>query len=199
MTDIALFPETDSPAAGWWEALWPEPARVIASVGIQPAMSVLDLCCGDGWFTLPMARAAQRVFAIDADTKRLAVARHRLNEAGLKNCSFLESDAYHAPDALDEDKVDFVFLANVLHGVPERPRLMRSVSGSLKPGGHLAVINWHARPREKTKVLGEPRGPSTESRMTAPDTIATVEEGGFRLANFAEVSPHHYAAIFKRT
>jgi ubiquinone/menaquinone biosynthesis C-methylase UbiE len=197
MTDIALFADTDVPAAGWWEALWPEPARVIASVGIQSGMSVLDLCCGDGWFTLPIARVAQRVFAIDAGQGRLAMARHRLNEAGFRNCAFLESDAYEASDALD-DPVDFVFLANVLHGVPDRARLLRSIAGSLRPGGYLAVVNWHARAREKTKVLGEPRGPATTSRMTAPDTIAVVEAAGFQLANFAEVSPHHYAAMFTR-
>jgi 16S rRNA C967 or C1407 C5-methylase (RsmB/RsmF family) len=45
--------------AGWWEALWPNPAGVLASVGMKPGMEVVDLCSGDGWFTLQIARIAR--------------------------------------------------------------------------------------------------------------------------------------------
>jgi len=197
MSDIALFDDSGVPAAGWWEALWPDPARVVASTGVRAEMSVVDLCCGEGWFTQALARLAQRVTAIDADKQRLATARHRLNEAGLRNGSFLEGDAYEIPDVLEEP-ADFVFLANVFHGVPDRPRLVRAVASALRPGGLFAIVNWHARPREKTKVLGEPRGPATAIRMTPPQTIEAVEPYGFVLANFTDVSPHHYAAVFAR-
>jgi len=62
-----FFQGTEMPTAGWWEALWPNPAGVLAQVGIKPAMEVIDLCAGDGWFTLPMARIARHVIAIDID------------------------------------------------------------------------------------------------------------------------------------
>src|SRR6185503_12647239 len=110
------FEETGMPDAGWWEALWPEPARVITSIGVQPGMAVVDLCCGDGWFMLPLAKLARHAIGIDADVGRLATARHRLNEAGVKNASLLEGDAYEVAHLLD-DEADFVILANVLHGV----------------------------------------------------------------------------------
>ena len=44
------------PNAGWWEALWPDPARVLTKVGITSGMDVIDLCSGDGWFTLQIAK-----------------------------------------------------------------------------------------------------------------------------------------------
>src|SRR5262249_44110638 len=34
---------TEMPTAGWWEALWPDPAAVLAAVGIKPGMDVIDL------------------------------------------------------------------------------------------------------------------------------------------------------------
>ena len=40
------------PDAGWWEALFPDPAGVLTSVGMSPGSDVIDLCAGDGWFTL---------------------------------------------------------------------------------------------------------------------------------------------------
>jgi hypothetical protein len=60
------------------------------------------------------------------------------------------------------------------------------------------VVNWHTRPREDTTVLGEPRGPRTELRVSAAETIASVEAGGLRLVRQADVPPYHYAAIFRR-
>ena len=41
-------------------------------------------------------------------------------------------------------------------------------------------MSWHARPREETIVLGQPRGPAAELRMSPEQTIAAVEEGGLR-------------------
>lgn len=47
-----FFEGTEMPTAGWWEALWPDPAGVLACVGLMPGMDVIDLCSGDGWFML---------------------------------------------------------------------------------------------------------------------------------------------------
>jgi tRNA/tmRNA/rRNA uracil-C5-methylase (TrmA/RlmC/RlmD family) len=82
------------PSAGWWEALWPDPAGVLAAVGIRHGMDVIDLCSGDGWFTLQIAKVAARVTAIDIDPMLLEVARHRLAESGAANCEFAAGDAY---------------------------------------------------------------------------------------------------------
>ena len=69
MTDkpFGFFPGREMPNAGRWEALWPDPAGVLARVGIKSGMDVIDLCSGDGWFTLQIAKLARRVVAIDID------------------------------------------------------------------------------------------------------------------------------------
>ena len=58
-----FFQGTGMPDPGWWEALWPDPAKVISDVGIAPGMAVVDLCSGDGWFTLQIAKVVQSVIA----------------------------------------------------------------------------------------------------------------------------------------
>jgi hypothetical protein len=58
MADLpGFFEGTEMPTAGWWEALWPDPAKVLRAVGITAAMTVVDLCSGDGWFTLQIAKS----------------------------------------------------------------------------------------------------------------------------------------------
>jgi len=192
-----FFEGTEMPTAGWWEALWPDPAGVLAAVGITRGMEVIDLCSGDGWFTLQLAKIARHVTAIDIDPAMLDLARHRLIEGGMTNCKFVEGDAYDIA-RLVPAPVDFVFMANAFHGVPDRPRLARAVRATLKPGGQFAIVNWHPRPREETTVLGEPRGPKTELRLSAEETTAAVEAGGLQRARLIEVPPYHYGAVFER-
>lgn len=184
------------PIADWWKALWPDPASVLAKVGMKPGMNVIDLCCGDGWFTLHIARLARRVIAIDVDPALLEVARHQLNESKLNNCTFVAGDAYDIM-RLWPRPVDFVFLANVFHGVPDKPRLARAIHDVLKPGGLFAIVNWHQLSRDETTVLDEPRGPRTELRMSPAQTFESVESS-LKRSNFVELPPHHYGAVFKR-
>jgi SAM-dependent methyltransferase len=82
------------PNAGWWEALRPDPAGVLSKVGIASGMVVIDLCSGDGWFTLQIAKLARRDIAIDIDPALLEVARLRLSENKVGNCEFIAGDAY---------------------------------------------------------------------------------------------------------
>lgn len=191
-----FFQGTGMPDHDWWEALWPDPASVLAKVGFRPGIEVVDLCSGDGWFTLQIAKIAQHVIAIDIDGSLLESARLRLNGSGINNCDYVEGSAYDVSGIVTHP-VDLVFLANAFHGVPDRPRLLQSVQAVLKQGGYFVVINWHARPREETMVLGHPRGPATKLRMAPEATVAEVERYGLKLRHIIEVSPYHYGAVFE--
>lgn len=192
-----FFQGTGMPDPGWWEALWPEPARVLSDLGLKPGMEVIDLCSGDGWFTLHIARVARKVTAIDIDGKLLETAQIRLKEGGLANCSFIEADAYDIAELVPH-AVDFVFLANALHGVPDKPRLLKGISSALKPTGRLAIVNWHARAREETQVLGQPRGPATELRMAPQAVTAAAEATGLAVIGTVEIPSYHYGVIFEK-
>jgi protein-L-isoaspartate O-methyltransferase len=193
-----FFTGTGMPDPGWWEALWPDPAGVLTALDMVKGQSVIDLCSGDGWFTLQIAKIARHVTAIDIDDALLETARTRLSEAGRSNCSFVAADAYDIAKYVTA-QVDHVFLANAFHGVPDKPRLSGSVKSVLKRGGIFSIVSWHARPREQTVVLGQPRGPATELRMTPEQTIAVVEPGGFKIRKVVEVSPYHYGVVFETT
>jgi ubiquinone/menaquinone biosynthesis C-methylase UbiE len=192
-----FFTGTGMPDPGWWEALFPDPAGILAKVGVKPETDVVDLCSGDGWFTVQIAKIARHVTAIDIDARLLATAKARLVESGVTNCAFIEANAYDMP-AHVTGAVDHVVLANAFHGVPDRIRLSKAVRRVLKANGVFAIVNWHARPREETPVLGEPRGPATELRITPETTVAPVVEAGFKLGRIVEIPPYHYGAVFER-
>jgi ubiquinone/menaquinone biosynthesis C-methylase UbiE len=192
-----FFQGTEMPTAGWWEALWPDPAGVLAAVGLRPGMDVIDLCSGDGWFTLQIAKVARHVSAIDIDPNLLEVARHRLLESGVANCKFIAGEAYDIAQLTTP--ADFVFMANAFHGVPDRAQLAHAVKNALKADGSFVIVNWHKHPREETPILGEPRVPKTELRMSPEETIKFVEGCGLKFTKIVEVPPYHYGVVFNRS
>ena len=194
--NAGLFPATAMPDPDWWQALWPRPREVLAKLGIQPGTDAVDLCCGDGLFTLPLAGMTRRVVAIDLDPEMLELARARAAAAGVKNCVFIAGDAYDLARLIPAP-VDLVLIANTFHGVPDQARLAHAVAAVLRPGGRFVVVNWHRRPREDTQILGQPRGPKTELRMTPEDVAAAVAPAGLRPARVVELPPYHYAAILE--
>jgi ubiquinone/menaquinone biosynthesis C-methylase UbiE len=97
----------------WEDARIPD---LIEAMRIKPGDSVADVGCGDGIFTVPLARAVGekgRVYAVDIDKDALRAARKRLQEANLKNVELVlgrEGDPLLPTSALDS-----VFIMNTYH------------------------------------------------------------------------------------
>ena len=196
-TTAGFFPATTMPDADWWQAFWPDPAKIVAEMRVLPGTVVVDLCCGDGMFTVPLTGLTDRVYAIDIDHCLLEKARARVTAAGETRCRFIEADAMSVAMVAPEP-ADYVFLANTFHGVPDQLGLGRAVAAILKPKGQFGVINWHRRPRLETVILGQPRGPRTEMRLEARHVAAVVEPAGLMLSRTVELPPYHYGAIFSK-
>ena len=198
MSDEKLFPATVMPDSDWWHALWPDAEGVLRAVGIKPDMQVVDLCCGDGHFTRPMCHLVHpgKTWALDLDAGLLDQAEQACREN--PNFHAILGDARELSARID-GPVDFVFIANTFHGVPDKTALSRAVHGALREGGRFAIINWYRRPREETTVLDQPRGPDTELRMAPEDVQQVVEPAGFTLEKVVDVGPYHYGAVFAKS
>lgn len=192
-----IFPGTAMPGQDWWHALWPDPDAVVEALGIGPGMTVVDLCCGDGYFTAAIAQqvGSGRVIGFDLDPIVLEQAKAACD--GMKNCTWLVGDAMELSKLITV-AVDYVLIANTFHGVPDKMELAREVAKVLKVDGYFAIVNWHALPREKTPMLGQPRGPRTESRMSPEQVSSVVIPAGFESDRFVELPPYHYGAIFRK-
>jgi ubiquinone/menaquinone biosynthesis C-methylase UbiE len=191
------FVGTSMPDRDWWQALWPDPTAVLFKLGIERGMSVLDLCCGDGYFTAPLSRLVRgRVVALDADPAMIERARAEVLRLAAPSPQWICADAMHLADYV-EARVDCVLVANTLHGVKDRSELGRQVARVLASQGLLVVMNWHRKAPEESMVLGRPRGPRLELRMTPEDTRIAMTRAGFEPRGVVELPPHHYASTFR--
>jgi SAM-dependent methyltransferase len=196
MAHDAKFEATGMPDREWWAALWPDPREVLQKIGLSEGASAVDLCCGDGYFTAPMALLSGReICAVEIDPAMLAAARDEVARAGVDNVRFVEGDAMDLASLLPA-KVDFVLIANTFHGVPDKLALASAVRDVLPVGGIFVVVNWWPKPREETTVLGKPRGPRETLRFSPEQVLSWIGPAGFELRAVEEVGPYHYGAVF---
>jgi SAM-dependent methyltransferase len=86
----------------------------------RPDWYVIDLCCGDGLFTVPLAQIVHHVVAIDIDPAMLRLARAKVAGMGLTNCEAIEADVGMIEAMVKPQVADLVLIANTFHGVPTR-------------------------------------------------------------------------------
>ena len=106
----------------------------------KPIRSLLDLGTGTGRMLELFASDIERGLGLDLSLDMLALARARLDRAGLKNCSVRHGDIYDL--ALARDSFDVVIIHQVLHVLDDGPRAIREAVRVLRPAGRLLVIDF---------------------------------------------------------
>jgi SAM-dependent methyltransferase len=96
----------------------------------------LDFGCGVGRLTIPLARACDRVHAVDISDSMIAEARKNCTDAGVADRVAFGKEI---PTGLD-----FAFSLGVFQHIAQRDglRIVRTILHSLNPGG-AAVLHFH--------------------------------------------------------
>lgn len=105
---------------------------------VDDSARVLDLGCGAGQITIPIAEFAGEVIGMDPNPTMLAHARKQASDAGRKTIEFVEgSDA-----DLDTDLGSFrlVTMGRSFHWMDQEGTLER-LHDLLEPGGGIAIVN----------------------------------------------------------
>src|SRR5271166_1993459 len=137
----------DDSAEGW-KRWWPtfERAaqtvndRLVALAAVHAGDRVLDIATGSGEPALTAARVvgqAGRVVAVDMSPGMLAIARERIDAAGLKNVELVESDAESL--RLDPHSFDAALCRWGLMFMPDLDGLTRAIHRALKPRAKFAT------------------------------------------------------------
>jgi ubiquinone/menaquinone biosynthesis C-methylase UbiE len=107
---------------------------------VKPGMTVMDVGCGMGLFSLAMAKMvgdSGNVIAVDLQQKMLDVLQERAENAGLANRIRTHRCE---PDRLGiEGPVDFALAFAMVHEVPDAGRLLTEIHSCLKPSGRFFV------------------------------------------------------------
>ncbi|GAB3880302.1 hypothetical protein GCM10029964_034430 [Kibdelosporangium lantanae] len=105
---------------------------------VGPDHAVLDIGCGTGRLTLPLAERAGSVTGLDMSDAMLAQARAKAGERGL-SVDFRQGDMTAMPFADASFDVVVSMLALMHIPVAERGRLFAEITRVLRPGGQVLV------------------------------------------------------------
>ena len=120
---------------------WLQNPRKILRPYITEGMTVLDVGCGPGLFSIEMARMAGssgRVIACDLQEGMLRKVREKIQGTDIENRIALHKCEKETLNL--SDTVDFVLAFYVVHEVPDKDRLFKEIASLLKPGGLFFIV-----------------------------------------------------------
>ncbi len=129
----------DSKHAAWRVHIeTPSFMRLVGDVG---GKSVLDLACGEGFYSRGlMRRGAARVVGVDSSPAMIALAR-AAERAEPRGVEYAVGDVRELELGERFDLVVAAFLLNYAPGAPELGEMCRAVARHLKPGCRFVTIN----------------------------------------------------------
>ncbi|HXX51156.1 MAG TPA: metalloregulator ArsR/SmtB family transcription factor [Xanthobacteraceae bacterium] len=111
-----------------------------AALTDKPIRALLDLGTGTGRMLELFAPEIERGLGLDLSLDMLALARARLDRAGIKHCSVRRGDIYDL--TLPRDSFDVVIIHQVLHFLDDSARAITEAARTLRPGGRLLVVDF---------------------------------------------------------
>jgi ubiquinone/menaquinone biosynthesis C-methylase UbiE len=138
---------------------------ISAALADVPMRTLLDLGTGTGRMLELFGPRIEHGLGLDLSLDMLAVARARLDHAGLRHCSVRQGDIYDL--ALPKDTFDVVIVHQVLHFLDDGARAIHEAARVLRPGGRLLVVDFAPHDLEFL------RDEHAHRRLGfAPDTVA---------------------------
>jgi ubiquinone/menaquinone biosynthesis C-methylase UbiE len=133
---------------------------------VREGSTVLDIGCGMGYFTIPLAKLVGekgQVIATDIQEQMLSALQRRAKRAGLERRIIFQ---LNTQDSLRIDiKGDFALAFWMVHEVPDRVHFLEQIKSNLKPGALFLLV-------EPTLHV---------NREMYEETVRTAQEVGFIL------------------
>jgi ubiquinone/menaquinone biosynthesis C-methylase UbiE len=173
-----------------------DPDLLLRSMQLRPDMTVLDLGCGAGNYTLAIAQRLQesgRIIAIDLWQEGLASLRQSAQSIDTVAIEIHTADIRRKLP-IGDDSVDLCLMATVLHDLvheSDDTTFLSEISRVLNPGGVLAVVEF--------KKQDGPPGPPKAIRLRLEEVSALLLKVGFiRFSGIVELGDHIYFAQFRQ-
>jgi ubiquinone/menaquinone biosynthesis C-methylase UbiE len=164
---------------------------MLAALHLKPGDTVCDLGCGNGFYTLQLAKLVGekgRVIAVDIQREMLELLKDRAAEEKVTNIEPVLGTL--VDPKLPEGSVDLVLLVDVYHEFSHPEQMLAAIRKSLKPTGRVALVEFRAEdPEVPIKPL---------HKMSKAQIMQEFPPNGFKLVEEFDKLPWQHLMFFQR-
>ena len=124
------------------------PEKLLNKIKTKPEYSVLDIGCGEGVITIPLAKKVSEVTAVDLSGEMLVLLREKAQKEGLNNLNYLNGDLRDL-DLEKLGKYDVVVASRSLNGVMEIEDTIQKIN---KIGNYVYITLWGPEGRKYEQI-----------------------------------------------
>ncbi len=163
---------------------------MLAALHVKPGDVVCDLGCGNGFYSLKLAKLVGekgRVIAVDIQPQMLKLLKDRAADAKVTNIEPVLGTV--VDPKLPEGKLDLVLLVDVYHEFSHPEQMLATIRKSLKPTGRVALAEFRAEdPAVPIKPL---------HKMSKAQIMKEFPPNGFKLVEDFEKLPWQHLIFFQ--
>lgn len=164
--------------------------QALDNLGLKPGMTVCDLGCGNGYYSLEIAGRilpGGRVLAVDIQQEMLHLLQLRAQEAKIDNIETILGGV--ADPQLPEGSVDLLLLVDVYHEFSHPQQMLAAIRESLAPEGRVALVEFRAE---------DPRVPILPlHKMSKRQILREFKANGFKLVEEYDQLPWQHLMFFQ--
>ncbi len=166
-------------------------SHVLKHLSINDGMTVCDMGCGNGFYTIKMAHLAGpqgRVLAVDVQPEMLDLLRNRLQTQNINNVTPILG-SLHNP-RLPDNEVDLILLVDVYHEFSHPELMLQAMRKSLSPSGQIVLVEFR---EEDPEVPIKPL-----HKMSKQQILKELIPNGYQLVKEYHGLPWQHMMFFGR-
>lgn len=165
--------------------------KMLENLGVKPGMTICDMGCGNGFYSLKLAEMVGKegkILAVDIQPEMLRLLKARAEEEGIENIELILGDIDNPK--LPEGKVDMILCVDVYHEFSHPVEMLAGMHQSLKPDGKVALLEFRMEdPNVPIKLL---------HKMSKKQAVLEYEANGFQLASQFDGLPWQHMMFFEK-
>jgi len=166
-------------------------ATMLKQLGVKPGMLVCDMGCGNGFYSLKLAKLVGdegKVLAVDIQPQMLRLLRSRSRVAEIDNIEPILGTV--VDPKLPEGQLDLILCVDVYHEFSHPERMLAAMRKALKPDGRLVLLEFRAEdPEVPIKRL---------HKMSKKQILKELRPNGFKLVRQFDRLPWQHMMFFQR-
>jgi ubiquinone/menaquinone biosynthesis C-methylase UbiE len=158
---------------------------------LKPGMTVCDLGCGNGFYTLKMAKEVApdgKVLAVEIQKEMLDLLKRRAEKEKVANYEPVLGTV--VDPKLPENALDLILIVDVYHEMDHPVEMLAALRKSLKPTGRMVLVEF--RKEDPNVPIKE------EHKMSKAQILKEIPANGFKLVDQYDDLPWQHVMFFQR-